>query len=93
MDENLTSKRLVVLRKLTRAIADFVRGQLKEHLTALAPLFRPRSIFADFVKSDVIEVSFKPTYASNICCKTRSAYFFEYLINMLAVFHHVSETG
>jgi hypothetical protein len=57
MDETFNAKRLVVLRKLTRGIADFVRGQLKEHLVALAPLFRPRLTFADFVKSDVKESS------------------------------------
>ena len=55
MDEIVTGKRLVVLRKLTRAIADFVRGQLKDHLSALAPLFRPRLTFGEYVKSDVKE--------------------------------------
>jgi hypothetical protein len=55
MDEIVTGKRLVVLRKLTRAIADFVRGQLKDHLIALAPLFRPRLTFGEYVKSDVKE--------------------------------------
>lgn len=55
MDEPLTTKRLVVLRKLTRAIADHLRGQLKDHLTALAPLFRPRTVLGEYVKSDVKE--------------------------------------
>jgi len=55
MDEPLTSKRLVVLRKLTRAIADFVRGQFKDHLTTLAPLLRPRTVLGEYVKSDVKE--------------------------------------
>jgi len=55
MDEVFNAKRLVVLRKLTRAIADFVRGQLKDHLSALTPLFRPRLTFGEYVKSDVKE--------------------------------------
>ena len=55
MDETLDSKRLVVLRKLTRAITDHVRALLKEHLTTLAPLLRQRFVFGEYVKSDVKE--------------------------------------
>jgi len=55
MDEPFDTKRLVVLRKLTRAVADHVRGQLKDHLTTLAPLLRPRNVLGEFVKSDVKE--------------------------------------
>jgi hypothetical protein len=55
MDESLTTKRLVVLRKLTRAIADFVRGQLKDHLTALGPILRQRTVFGEYVRSDTKE--------------------------------------
>src|SRR5439155_12060974 len=54
MDE-LNTKRLLVLRKLTRAVADLLRGQLKDYLTTLAPVLRPRSILGEHVESDVKE--------------------------------------
>lgn len=38
---------LLVLRKLTRAIADAVRTQIVEYLTTLAPLFRPHNVLGD----------------------------------------------
>ena len=52
MDEPLSTKRLLALRKLTRAIAEMVRGQLKDYLTTLAPLLRPRHVFGDYVQRD-----------------------------------------
>src|SRR5262245_39176534 len=45
-----TIQRLLVLRKLTRAVADLVRNQLKEHLAAIAPLLRPKSVFGDHIQ-------------------------------------------
>jgi hypothetical protein len=44
-----------VLRKLTRAIADTVRTQLFDHLTTLAPLFRPHTVLGDHVVGGVKE--------------------------------------
>lgn len=41
---------LLVLRKLTRAIADSVRGQMTEYLATLAPLLRPRMVLGEHVE-------------------------------------------
>ncbi len=49
-DEPYSIQRLLSLRKLTRAIADLLRGQLKDHLSAMAPLFRPRNVLGDYVQ-------------------------------------------
>jgi len=40
---------LLVLRKLTRAIAETARAQMTEYLATLAPLLRPSSILGDYV--------------------------------------------
>ena len=53
MDEPATTKRLLALRKLTRAIAELVRGQLKDYLTTLTPLLRPRHVLGEYVQRDV----------------------------------------
>jgi hypothetical protein len=41
---------LLVLRKLTRAITDTVRGQMAEHLATLTPLMRPAAVLGDYVQ-------------------------------------------
>jgi len=46
----LSTKRLLALRKLTRAFADLLRGQMKEHLALLAPRFAPKSVFGEFME-------------------------------------------
>jgi hypothetical protein len=48
MDTGVQS--LLVLRKLTRAIADLVRGQMTEHLATVAPLLHPRMVLGDYVQ-------------------------------------------
>src|SRR5262249_44528396 len=40
------------LRKLTRAMADLLRGQAKEYLSTLGPLFRPRAILGGYTESN-----------------------------------------
>jgi hypothetical protein len=55
MNESYSTERLLVLRKLTRAIADLLRGQLRDYLTTLAPLFRPKTVFGDYVGSPTHE--------------------------------------
>jgi hypothetical protein len=50
-DAPYSTKRLLALRKLTRAIADLVRGELKEHLATLQPLFHPRTILGQYTDS------------------------------------------
>jgi hypothetical protein len=49
-DEAFTTKKLLGLRKLTRAVGDLVRGQLKDYLSALAIQFRPKSVYGEFVE-------------------------------------------
>jgi len=57
MEEDYDVQRLLVLRKLTRAIADLLRGQMKEYLSTLAPLLRPRAVLGDYVQSSTRETS------------------------------------
>jgi len=46
---------LLVLRKLTRAIADAVRSQIVDYLTTLTPLFRPQTVLGDHILGGVKE--------------------------------------
>jgi hypothetical protein len=41
---------LLALRKLTRAIADTVRGQMTDYLVTLTPLLRPSSVLGEYVQ-------------------------------------------
>ena len=50
MDEGYDLQRLRSLRKLTRAIAESLRSELKEHLSTVTLLLRPRTILGDFVE-------------------------------------------
>ena len=45
-----STQSLLVLRKLTRAIADSVRTQMTEYLATLAPLLRPKMVLGDYVE-------------------------------------------
>src|SRR5262245_37914430 len=45
-----TVQRLLVLRKLTRAVADLLRGQLKEYVTTFNLLLRPRAVFGEHIQ-------------------------------------------
>jgi hypothetical protein len=56
MEVDFTTRRLLVLRKLTRAVSETLRSQLKGHLSTLSPLLRPRTVFGEFVQSTVKEV-------------------------------------
>lgn len=57
MEERYSIQYLLVLRKLTRAMADYLRGQMKEYLSTLAPLFRPKSVLGNYVEGGAYEVS------------------------------------
>src|SRR5262245_13272890 len=46
---------LLVLRKLTRAIAEAARTEVTGHLTTLAPLLRPQTVLGDFILGGVKE--------------------------------------
>lgn len=50
MDQQLDISRLLLLRKVTRGIADLMGGQLRGHLQTLAPLMHPRSVLGEYVR-------------------------------------------
>ncbi len=50
MDEGFDLQKLRSLRKLTRAIAESLRSELKEHLGTVTLLLRPRAVLGDFVE-------------------------------------------
>ncbi len=50
MDEGYDLQKLRSLRKLTRAIAESLRSELKEHLGTVTILLRPRTVLGDFVE-------------------------------------------
>ena len=51
MEEHYDTQRLLTLRKSTRAIADFMRSQMRDYLSTLAPLFHPRGVFGSYVET------------------------------------------
>ncbi len=57
MDGRDSTQSLLVLRKLTRAIAEVVRAQMTEHLATLAPLLRPKMILGDYVEDGTKEAT------------------------------------
>ena len=52
-----STQSLLVLRKLTRAIAEVVRAQMTEHLATLAPLLRPKMVLGDYVEDGTKEAT------------------------------------
>jgi hypothetical protein len=44
-----STERLLAIRKLTRAVADILRTQMKEYLSTLAPLLRPQSALGGYL--------------------------------------------
>jgi hypothetical protein len=57
MDESFSTQRLLALRKLTRAVSDLLRAQMKDYLSTLAPLFRPRHVLGNYVGGSAYESS------------------------------------
>jgi hypothetical protein len=49
MGDGITTQKLLLLRRLTRAVGDTLRGQLKEYLGTLTPLLRPRTVLGEFI--------------------------------------------
>src|SRR5262245_34985823 len=60
--DQYTTKNLLALRKLTRAVAELLRGQLKEYLGTLSPLIRPKAVLGDFVEGP--RETYKPPSAA-----------------------------
>jgi hypothetical protein len=56
-------KSLLVLRKLTRAIADAARSQLTEYLTTLTPLLQPQGVLGDYIQGTQKETILKAEQA------------------------------
>lgn len=52
MDDRFSTKNLLVLRKLTRTIADLLRNQVRDYLATLAVLLRPKSVLGEFVEAN-----------------------------------------
>ncbi|HEY8459420.1 MAG TPA: hypothetical protein VIM99_03520, partial [Blastocatellia bacterium] len=52
MEEVYFIQRMLELRKLTRAIAELLRGQLREYLTLLAPLYHPRTVLGEYIQGN-----------------------------------------
>jgi len=50
MQEALNTEKLLVLRKLTRAVSDFLLKELKEHLATLTPLLKPKAVLGGYVQ-------------------------------------------
>jgi hypothetical protein len=57
MDGRDSIQSLLVLRKLTRAIAETVRTQMVEYLTVLSPLLRPKLVLGDYVHGGAKEAA------------------------------------
>ena len=55
MSESDNIQSLLVLRKLTRAIADAVRSQITEYLATMAPLFQPQRVLGDHMLGGIKE--------------------------------------
>ncbi len=50
MAEEYGIERLLALRKLTRAVADHLRAQVRDYVTTLTPLLRARGVLGDYVQ-------------------------------------------
>lgn len=55
MEAGYDMQRLLVLRKLTVAISKLLSEQMRDYLTTLAPLLRPKTILGEYVHSSVKE--------------------------------------
>jgi hypothetical protein len=51
MTEEISIGRLLFLRKVTRAVSEYLLSQLREQLTTLSPLLRPRRVLGDYIDS------------------------------------------
>jgi hypothetical protein len=54
-EEDYGIQKILKLRKLTRAIADLLRGQLTDYLSTLTPMLRPRSILGEYIQGGTKE--------------------------------------
>jgi hypothetical protein len=69
--EIISIQKLLLLRKATRALSEQLRGMLKEHIGALAPLIRPKPLLGDFVSGSTKE---SPNFADKSFQEIVAAY-------------------
>ena len=55
MEEGYSVQRLLALRKLTVAVSKLLSEQLRDYLTTLAPLLRPKAVLGDYVQGGAKE--------------------------------------
>lgn len=55
--ESYSTQRLLALRKLTRAAADLLRGRVKEYLSTITPLLRPKSVLGNYVEGGAYDLT------------------------------------
>ena len=51
MNQDVDLAKLLRLRKATRAVADYFRGALNDHLRALQPLFSPTLVLGEYIRN------------------------------------------
>jgi hypothetical protein len=51
MTEEFSISRLLFLRKVTRAVSDYLTSQLREQLSTVSSLLRPRRLLGDYIES------------------------------------------
>jgi len=71
MGETIDVRRLVILRKVTRALAQTLRTQLEEYLATMLPLIRPKSVLGDFVSGRTKEA---PPFADKAFAELQTQY-------------------
>jgi hypothetical protein len=54
-DPSITLDRLLKLRRATRALADFLEGELRGYLDTLAPLLRPKRLLGNLIQGESTE--------------------------------------
>jgi hypothetical protein len=50
MADTSSTQKLLELRRLTRSVADLLRGELKQYLATLMPLFQPRTLLGHYIQ-------------------------------------------
>ena len=57
MAAEYSTQQLLALRKATRAIAELLRGQMKDYVSTLAPLFSPRNVLGNYAERGAYQAS------------------------------------
>jgi hypothetical protein len=57
MEAEYSTQQLRALRKATRTIAELLRGQMKDYVSTLAPLFSPRNVLGNYAERGAYQAS------------------------------------